>query len=187
MSSQKTLLTADEFYLFCCRSEGRYELVSGEVVELAPVNEEHGNAAFNISGAFYVYSRRYGVGKGAVETGYRLRENPDTVRGPDVSFNLGLHRQETAPRTGFVSGAPDIAVEVVSPSNTGAEMERKVRECLEAGSQRIWLVYPATSTSPARVLVRRADGTDDIYSGDDTITDEELLPGFSLPLSDIFD
>ena len=42
MSSQKTLLTADEFYLFCCRSEGRYELVSGEVVELAPVNEQHG-------------------------------------------------------------------------------------------------------------------------------------------------
>ena len=186
MSTQKTLLTADEFYHFCRKSEGRYELVGGEVIELAPVNEEHGNVAFNISGAFYVYSRRYGVGRGAVETGYRLRQNPDTVRGPDVSFNLGSQPLEAATRTGFVPGAPDIAVEVVSPSNTATEMQRRVSEYLEAGSQRVWLVYPATPESPRRVLVHRSDGARETYGGDDTITDEELLPGFSLPLSEIF-
>ncbi len=187
MSSQKTLLTADDFYHFCCKSEGRYELVQGEVVKLAPVNEQHGNAAFNISGAFHFYSRSHGIGRGAVETGYRLRENPDTVRGPDVSFNLDSRPRLTLPQPGFIPGAPDIAVEVVSPSNTLAEMERKVREYIEAGSLRVWLVYPATTATQGRVTVYRSDGATLTYTGDDTITDEELLPGFSLPLTEIFD
>ena len=187
MSSQKMLLTADDFYHFCCKSEGRYELVLGEVVKLAPVNEQHGNAAFNISGAFHSYSRRYGIGRGAVETGYRLREDPDTVLGPDVSFNLDSKARLALPESGFVSGSPDIAVEVVSPSNSAAEMERKVREYIEAGSRRVWLVYPPMPATPRRVIVHRSDGTTITYTGDDTITDEELLPGFSLPLAEIFD
>ena len=77
-------------------------------------------------------------------------------------------------------------MEVVSPSNTATEMQRKVGEYLEAGSQRVWLVYAATPESPRRVLVHRSDGARETYGGDDTITDEELLPGFSLPLSEIF-
>ena len=73
MTQQKTLLTADEFYEFCCRNDGRYELVDGKVVEIAPANEQHGNAAFNIAGSFYIYSRHSGTGSGGVETGYRVR------------------------------------------------------------------------------------------------------------------
>ena len=186
MTQQKTLLTADEFYEFCCRNDGRYELVDGEMVVLAPANEQHGNAAFNIAGSFYIYSRQSGTGSGGVETGYRVRQDPDTVRGPDVSFNVRSRgeREETPPR--FVPGAPDIAVEVVTPSNTAAEMERKVAEYLAAGSQRVWVVYQATARNPRRVVVHHADGTAITYTGDDVITDEELLPGFSLPLSDIF-
>ena len=59
MTTQKTLLTADEFYDFCCQNDGRYELVKGEVVELSPVNDEHSGIASNIkSTAFNNYSRR---------------------------------------------------------------------------------------------------------------------------------
>ena len=88
MTTQRTLLTAEEFYLFCCQSEGRYELVDGEVVELAPPNDEHGEIAGYIVTAFNNYSRRRGTGRARVETGYRLRIGPDTVRGADVSFVL---------------------------------------------------------------------------------------------------
>ena len=183
MSTQKTLLTADEFFRLYSHKDGRYELVDGEVVEMAPVNEQHGDSAFNISGAFYIYSRRMGTGRGGVETGYRVRQNPDTVRGPDVSFNLRARHEGESASAGFVTGAPDIAVEVVSPSNTAAEMERKVAEYLAAGSQRVWLAYTSTRT----VVVHRANGTTINYAGDDVITDEELLPGFTLPLSEIFD
>jgi Uma2 family endonuclease len=187
MSTQKTLLTADEFYDFCCKNDGRYELVRGEVIELAPANDEHGEISSNIDTAFNSYSRRRGIGRTRVETGYRLEQNPDTVRGPDISLMLLPRGPGVTLTRRFVPNAPDIAVEVVSPSNTTAEMERKVREYLAAGSQRVWVVYPATPTSARRVAVHRADGGVITYTGDDVITDEELLPGFSLPLAEIFE
>ena len=187
MSTQKTLLTAGQFYDFCCKNDGRYELVRGEVIELAPANDEHGEIASNVDTAFNNYSRRRGIGRTRVETGYRLEQNPDTVRGPDISFMLLPRGQGVMLTRRFVPNAPDIAVEVVSPSNTAAEIERKVGEYLAAGSQRVWVVYPATRTAARRVVVHHSGGTAITYSGGDVITDEELLPGFSLPLSEIFE
>ena len=186
MSTQKTLLTADEFYDFCYKNDGRYELVDGEVVELSPVNDEHSGIAINIGTAFNNYSRRHGFGQAGVEAGYIVLSGPDTVRGPDVSFRL-VPRNRRRQSAGFLSGAPDIAVEVVSPSNTAAEIERKVREYLAAGSQSVWAVYPPTRANPRRVIVHRPDGATTTYTGNDVITDEELLPGFSLPLAEIFE
>lgn len=186
MSTQKTLLTADEFYDFCCKKGGRYELVDGEVVELSPVNDEHSGIAINIGTAFNNYSRRQGFGQAGVEAGYIVLSGPDTVRGPDVSFRL-VPRNRKRQSEGFLSGSPDIAVEVVSPSNTAAEMQRKIREYLAAGSQRVWVVYLATPAVSRRVVIHHPDGSTSTYTGDDVITDEELLPGFSLPLAEIFE
>ncbi len=186
MATQKTLLTADEFYDFCCQNDGRYELVRGEVIELSPVNDEHSGIAVNIATAFNNYSRRYGFGQAGAEAGHILLSSPDTVRGPDVSFRL-VPRSRRRQSVGFLAGAPDIAVEVVSPSNTAAEMERKTGEYLAAGSHRVWVVYPATPMTGRRVVIHHPDGTAITYTGDDVITDEELLPGFSLPLSEIFE
>ena len=187
MSTQKTLLTADEFYDFCCKNDGRYELVDGEVVELSPVNDPHGAIAGYIVTAFNNYSRPRRAGWARVETGYWLHHDPDTVRGPDVSFRLRSRSEREVPSTGFVPGAPDIAVEVISPSNTTATVARKVAEYLAAGSQRVWVVYSATRTASRRVIIHHAGGRVITYAGDDVITDEELLPGFSLPLSEIFE
>lgn len=187
MSTQKTLLTADEFYRLYAHKDGRYELVDGEVVEMAPVRRRHGRTAINIGAAFHNYCRLTGVGWPEVEVGYRVRSGPDTVRGPDVSLVLGADTEGDEQESGFVPGAPDIAVEVVSPSNTTAEIERKISEYLAAGAQRVWLVYPPTRTVGRRVVVHYLDGTAVTYSGGDVITDEELLPGFSLPLSEIFE
>ena len=80
----------------------------------------------------------------------------------------------TGSHWGGDSGAPDITVEVVSPSDTAAELGRKASEYLEAGSQRVWVVYPESR----RGKVYRPDGTAQCYSGDDAVTDEELPPGF---------
>ena len=182
MTQQKTLLTADEFYEFCCRNDGWYELVDGEVVELAPTNEEHGAVALNIGTGFNLYSRQRGTGRAAVETGHVLQRDPDTVRGPDVTFMLAGKDEWESLSSRFSTKAPDIAVEVFSPSNTEAEMARKVAEYLAAGSQRVWVAYPSSRS----VTVHRDDGTIITYTGDEVITDEELLPGFSLPLSEIF-
>ena len=185
MSTQKTLLTADEFYHLYAHKDGRYELVDGEVVEMAPVFRTHGRIASSITTAFNNYCRYIGRGWSEVEVGYVVLSGPDTVRGPDVSLVLTTEIGEED--NGFVPGAPDIAVEVVSPSNTAAEMQRKIREYLAAGSQRVWVVYPATPTVGRRVVIHRPDGSTITYTGNDAITDEELLPGFSLPLSEIFE
>ena len=182
MTQQKTLLTADQFYYFCCHNDGRYELVEGRVVELAPARRRHGRTASNVSAAFHNYCRRTGAGWAEVEVGYRVRTGPDTVRGPDVSLVLSSEPQDEEQDSGFVVGAPDIAVEVVSPSNTPPEMERKVAEYLAAGSQRVWVAYPSNKT----VQVHHTNGAIQTYTGEDVITDEELIPGFSLPLSEIF-
>ena len=74
MPQPKTLLTADEFFRLYSHKDGRYELVDGEVVEMASVNEQHGDTAFNISGAFFVYSRQRGIGRGG--RGNRLPSAP---------------------------------------------------------------------------------------------------------------
>ena len=181
MATQRALLTAEEFYLFCCRNDGRYELVDGEVIELAFANDEKGEVNANVGTAFNIHRRRSGVGQARVKTGYTLRTGPDTVRGPDVSFVFQPRVEGRG--SGFPVGAPDIAVEVVSPSDTAAEVDRKVAEYLSAGSQRVWVVYPAGR----RVLIHRTDGSILSYTDNDVITDEELLPGFFLPLSDIFE
>ena len=194
MTEQKTLLTAEEFFRLYAGKDVNAELVRGIVVtpgtvsekhgvEMAPVGEEHGEVAANISGNFYIYSRQSGVGRVGVEIGYLLRRNPDTVRAPDVSFYLARRTEGEARRSGYVPGVPDIAIEVVSPGDTAAELEQKVGEYLAAGSQRVWVVYP----SSRRVMVHRADGAAMSYSDDAAIEDPELLPGFSLPLAEIFE
>ena len=182
MTRPKTLMTADDFYLFCCQNDGRYELVDGEVVEMAPVSRMHGRTAINIGAAFHNYCQISGSGWSEVEVGYRVRTGPDTVRGPDVSLVLGEAANLEEDQRGFLLGAPDIAVEIISPSNTVAEIERKVADYLAAGSRRVWVAYPSSRS----VVVHRADDTDITYTGDDVITDEELLPGFSLQLPEIF-
>lgn len=182
MTPSKAHLTADQFYEFCCRNDGRFELVNGRVVELAPVFRRHGRTASNITTAFNNYCRLTGAGWSEVEVGYTVRSDPDTVRGPDVSLVLGVGSQGDEEGVGFVQGAPDIAVEIFSSSNTSAEIARKVAEYLAAGSKRVWVAYPSHRT----VSVYRDDGSTATYTGDDVITGQELLPGFSLPLSDIF-
>ena len=76
MTQQKTLMTADEFFEFCCRSDGRYELVRGDVIELAPANDEHGEISINIGTAFNNYSRQSGHWQDSIGNWYRLEHNP---------------------------------------------------------------------------------------------------------------
>lgn len=183
MTEQHTLLTAEEFFRLYSDKEGHYELVKGEVIEMAPPGGVHGGVAVNIASALHVYVRQHDLGRVVVESGFRLESDPDTVRGPDVAFI----RRERIPQGGlpraFFTVAPDLAVEVVSPSDTAVELEAKVHDYLRAGAQRVWVFYPDSR----RVAVYRPDGTTRWYGEDETLEDEELLPGFSLPLREVFE
>ncbi len=182
MTEQRTLLTADEFFRLYSHRDGDYELVKGEVVKMAPPGGVHGGTAVNIAIALGTFVRQHDLGRVVVESGFRLESQPDTVRGPDEGFITNQRLpSDGLPRAVFI-GAPDLAGEVVSPSDTASEMEQKVQDYLRNGASRVWVVYPDTRT----VGVYRPDGTARLYSGDSVIEDEELLPGFALPLSEIF-
>lgn len=182
MAQQRTLLTAEEFFRLYSHRDEHYELVRGEVVEMAPPGGVHGGVAVNISSALHQFVRQQDLGRVMVESGYWIERQPDTVRGPDVSFV----RKERLPAEGlpraFFEIAPDLAVEVVSPSDTAAGLEAKVHQYLQNGVQRVWVVYPDTR----RVAVYRPDGGSQCYEEDATLEEPELLPGFALPLAEVF-
>ena len=182
MTRQRTLLTAEEFFDLYSHREGDYELVKGEVIEMAPPGFVHGGIAVNIAIALGTFVRQHNLGRVVAESGYRLESQPDTVRGPDVSFIRNERIPPEGMPRGFFLGPPDLAVEVVSPSDTAAEMEVRVHDYLDAGAQRVWVAYPGSR----RFAVHSPDGTARWLNEEDVLEDPELLPGFSLPITEVF-
>jgi Uma2 family endonuclease len=177
-------LTVEEFERLP-EGAGKQELVDGRVVELAPVGDVHGLVAGEVHAALraYVRRRRRGgrpAGHVRIETGYQLRPGPPGTRGtraPDVSY------YRARPQTrGIVRGAPDLAVEVLSPDEGPAAVQDKVAEYLAAGVPLVWVLDTAREAvtvhvpgQPARVL-----GSAEVLTGD------EVLPGFRLPLVELW-
>jgi Uma2 family endonuclease len=182
MTEQRTLFTAEEFFRLYSHRDGDYELVKGEVVKMAPPGGVHGGTAVNIAIALGTFVRQHGLGRVVVESGFRLESQPDTVRGPDVAFIRKERLLEGSLPRAFFTIPPDLAVEVVSPSDTASDMEMKVQDYLRNGTQRVWVVYPDSR----RIQAFFPDGSALGYSEDTAIEDEELLPGFSLPLQEVF-
>ncbi len=179
--TQERLITAEEL-LKRPPKERRGELVKGEFVPMSPASYLHGEigAKMLFLLAKFVYSHQAGKLYTA-ETGFLLAQNPDTVRAPDVAFVQTEHLPDQ-PKRGFFTGAPDLAVEIISPRETVASIEDKVIDYLEAGTQQVWLIYPRTKT----VTVYHSLNDIHILTQEDTLDGGDLLPGFSLPVKEIF-
>ena len=180
MTQQKTLLTADQFLWQYGHLDEHYALVKGVVIEEGMCGEMHGSATSNILFPMAIFVRDNDLGRVLLSVGFILETGPDTVRGPDVSFVVKDRVQKVG--QAYIPGPPDLAVEVVNFNETVPETEAKVRDYLRTGTRRVWVVYPISRT----VAIRRPDRITTTYTGNEVITDEELLPGFSLPLSEIF-
>jgi Uma2 family endonuclease len=115
------------------------------------------------------------------DTGFILSRAPDTVRAPDIAF-VAEGRFETGLPFGYVPFAPDLAVEIVSPSNTASELQAKVLEYLEAGTRLVWVIDPRRET----VMVYRSRDDIRILGRDDELDAADVLPGFKLALSELF-
>ncbi|ABU57924.1 Uma2 family endonuclease [Roseiflexus castenholzii] len=175
------LMTAESFWLL---PEGpiRRALVRGEVVETMPLGGRHGMLALRIGARLQQWAEAGGHGVVCVESGFVLARNPDTVRAPDVAFVAAAHIPVTGVPDGFWEQAPDLAVEIVSPSETAGDAREKVRDFLSAGARLVWEVHPRTH----EVLVHRAEGSIQALSGDDLLQDPDVLPAFSCRVADIF-
>ena len=180
-TSEKPLLTIDEFERL--PDDGwRCELVRGVVVREPPAGFEHGRLANRILYLLTAFAEEHGLGEVlASETGSALFEEPPTVRAPDAAFVAESRVPSPAP-PGFGRLAPDLAVEVVSPSNTMTQIHSKVLDYLNAGSRLVWVVDPAARS----VAVYRSRKEIRLLSGADELDGEEVLPGFRLRLEDLF-
>lgn len=115
-------------------------------------------------------------------TGFVLERDPDTVRAPDVAF-VRRDRISGRPPKKFFPGAPDLAVEVLSPNDTASEVSDKVGAWLKAGCQAVWVVDPQRQTAS----ICRLDGEAIVWQPVEELTLEPLLPGFSLPVRQVFE
>jgi Uma2 family endonuclease len=161
----------------------RRELVNGRVVEMPLHGFEHGEIVGRVFGHLREHVQRSGSGSVVVEVGFVLSVpgDPERVRGPDIAYVSQKRLLGYRPE-GFFMGAPDLAVEVISPSNTMSDIQQKVRDYLDAGAHLVWLLAPQART----VTVYRTDGSARLLRDHETLEGEDVLPGFSIPLSGVF-
>ena len=161
----------------------RYALVRGELLRMTPAGFVHGAVVANLTAplAQHVKAHRRGIVCGA-ETGFVLARDPDTVLAPDVAFV----RRDRIPASGapatFWNGAPDLAVEAVSPGDTRPQVASKVDAWLAAGARVVWVADP----QDASVTIHERDRPPHRLTAADTVDGAPLLPDFRLPVADVF-
>lgn len=161
----------------------RYELVRGRLVREPPAGFEHGRITIRVGSLLHRFVEERGLGAVATaDPGFVLEEDPPTVRAPDVAF-VARERLPEGPITGFARFAPDLAVEVVSPSDRTSEVHEKVLDWLDAGTRLVWVVDPA-----ARAVISYRSREDvRILRDDDALEGGDVLPGYVCKVSELFD
>ncbi len=158
------------------------ELVDGKIVPLPPATVEHGEVEVNLGSELRAWARSSGCGRALCGgVGLYIRRNPDTVRAVDILF-ISKERDLRPRAKGYFEVAPELVVEVLSPDDRMSRMREKLRDYFSAGVEVVWVVDPASR----RVLVHRSLTNVTSLDQRQTLTDDELLPGFSVRVSELF-
>ena len=181
MTTKLKFVTAEELLRMPREGGVRYELIRGVLVPKMPTGDPHRIAVGRITAAIGNWSDENDCGSvGAGEPGYLLDRDPDTVRAPDVVW---IAPGRILPGTqGYPEIAPDLVVEVKSPSNSNPEMAAKAAMWLSYGSKEVWVGNPETTT-----VTRYRPGEPPVTLGENDVLDGgNLLPGFSTPVWRLF-
>ena len=172
----------DEDFMALPDQGGCYELVDGEVVDVGNSGMEHGNIGTFLGGAieFYVRSQKLGV---TCDSSTAFTMKSGNKRSPDISFvsKAKLKGLKRLPK-GFLEGAPDLAVEVISPNNTFEEIHQKLVEYFDNDCRLVWVINPDEQS----VLVYRQPQPDKLLKLADSLDGEDVIPGFTLPIAELF-
>ena len=176
------LMTADD--LLCLPDDGQqYELVRGRLICVAPASSRSSIVSRRAGTRIDHHVGEHDLGVcGDSDWGFKLQSNPDTVRAPDVSVVLRHRIPTEGLPPGFWPGAPDLAVEVLSPSNRWPDVLTKVKEYLDAGTKLVWVLDPEVR----RATVFHPDALPETAGADGELSGEDVLPGFTLRLSEIW-
>ena len=169
--------------LLCMPPDARYELIRGELIEMPPPpGGEHGDKGNRLGArvSVFVYDNDLGICFLA-ETGFKVAQNPDTVMAPDWAFVRKERLPEPTPKS-HIPLAPDIVLETRSPGDSTREVAYKVEAWLAVGVKTVWVLDPGKKT----LTIHRSNSVPQVLTEADTLSNEELLPGFELPLSRVF-
>lgn len=175
-------IKADEFELL--PDWELFELVDGQLVRRKEMGAFENAVALVISSLLLPHIRKHRLGwlLGS-ETNYKVIPNSETTRRPDITFiRRGRFPDDKLP-PGILTLAPDLMIEVVSPTNSANEIEEKVKLFLEAGTQLAWIVYPSIRS----VRILRPDGSGQSLDANAVINGENVVPGFSCKVSEFFE
>ena len=179
MGTTTHLMTAEE--LIELQDDGhRHELVKGVLLTMSPPATEHGKVQAAIIFFLKSFAQAKELGTVYGESGFKLETDPDTVLAPDASF-IRSDRVGAASK-GYHFGAPDLAVEVISPSERKSKVEQKTQQWLSLGTRAVWLIRPQSRT----VEVVLANGQRTVFTEADELVDDLVIPGFRVPVADIF-
>ncbi len=178
--AQTRLITGEE--LLAMGDIGPCELIDGEIVPMSPTGGVHGWIESTLGRALgtFVEERDLGWVMGG-EVGIYIRRNPDRVRGADVAF-WSHERLPEGPPPGFLDVAPELVVEVISPTDRWRDIREKIGEYFAIGVDRVWVVEPPTRS----VLVYESPTTQRQLGEGDILEGEGVLEGFSLPVARLF-
>ena len=181
-SVQQTLLTAED--LWKQADDGyRYELMKGVMRRVPLTGFEHGIQKGKIGGYLCEHVQKYKLGYVcSAGTGFKIAQNPDTVLAPDAAFVCQAAIDKQGIPKGYWEGAPDLAVEVISPSDTYTEVDEKVDEWLNAGCAMVWVVNPRRET----VEVYRSPEDITVLRGDDILDGGDVIEGFQCQVKELF-
>ena len=182
MVQQASLVTAADL-LNLTDDQYRYELVRGELRKVVPAGADHGQRTSRLDRYLGLIVDEHNLGETFVgDTGFILATDPDTVRAPDLAF---VRKERLPPGElplGYLRLAPDLAVEVVSPSETAEDVQEKVDDYLRAGTRQVWTVFRKTRS----VVIHFANGSTSVLREGDNLDGGDLIPGFSLPVARLF-
>ncbi len=183
MATTARLITAEE--LLDMADDGfRYELVRGELVKIMGTGLEHAYIADNCYWNSGAYIRRHNLGRVfSSQLGYRLASDPDTVRIPDLAFIRRERLDAVGVIQGYFPGAADLAIEVISPNDRYRDVETKLSDYFAAGTLMVIVLEPSTRT----VKVYRSTTDDIILTEADTLDGGDVVPGWRMPVSEIFE
>jgi len=185
MATQERVYTVDDVWRL--EQEPRhptekYYLIDGELhVKMSP-NQRHSEVANLIAHYLTGFVLERGLGRVTVECGYHPPGNRNLVMLPDVAFE-GLPRAAQPSRSTYVPYMPDLAVEIISPSQTWAQTRRKAQRYLSHGTALLWLIDPEAKTAE---IWRRGTERREVIDLDGELPGADVLPGFSLPLKRLF-